>query len=174
MTRPLKEMKNFLKEVPIFSELDDQALDFLAKKASEKTYPRDSIIIRRREWGTSLLILRSGEVKVILEKKTGGEVTLSTLKKGDFFGELSLLDGKARSATVIAMEDSTIVEIEKEVLKEMFKSSGFSFKFLEEIAGRFRNTDDSIRKFADRVCSDAYTSLDEILKSQLESAKIFF
>ena len=79
-------MKEFLKEVSIFSELGDEELDLLARVAHEKIYPKNSFIVRKGEAGASLFLIRSGEVKIVLEKPTGGEVSLTTLGKGSFFG----------------------------------------------------------------------------------------
>jgi len=70
----------------------------VARTAHERFYPKNSHIVRKDEAGTSLFLIRSGEVKVVLEEAAGGEIPLSILDKGSFFGEMSLFDGRPRSA----------------------------------------------------------------------------
>jgi signal-transduction protein with cAMP-binding, CBS, and nucleotidyltransferase domain len=67
-------MKDFLRQITIFSGLNDEELDFLAKAASQREYPKDSYIVREDELGISLFIIRSGAADVVLEKSTGKAV----------------------------------------------------------------------------------------------------
>ena len=155
--------------------MNDQELDLLVKVAHEKCYPKDSYIVRKDDAGTSLFLIRSGKVKIVLEKPTGGEVSLSTLGKGSFFGEMSLFDEKPRSATVVAQEDTTIVEIRREAfLQQITKSPEISLKILAEMAGRIRSTDETVKELADKVYREAYTSLEETLNAKLRSAETIY
>ena len=127
-------MKEFLKEVSIFSELNEQELDLLAKVSHIRNYPRNNFIVRKGEAGTSLFLIQSGEVNIVLEKTTGNDVIISTLGKGSFFGEMSLFDGRPRSATVVAQRDSTIVEIKRDDFLELItKSPEIPLKVLVEM-----------------------------------------
>ncbi|KHE93823.1 MAG: cyclic nucleotide-binding domain-containing protein [Candidatus Scalindua rubra] len=162
-------MKEFLKEASIFTELNEEELNFLAKTAHEKFYPKDSFIVRKDEAGTSLFIIRSGEVKIILDDVSGGEIPLTILGKGSFFGEMSLFDGRPRSATVIALKDTTAVEISREdFLQQITRSPEIALKIVAEMAYRFRHTDDTIKAFASKVSSEAYANIEKILSAQLE------
>ncbi len=168
-------MKEFLKEVSIFSKLNDEELNLLIKTTHEKFYPKDSFVVRKDDAGTSLFLIRSGEVKIVLEEATGGEIPLSMLGEGSFFGEISLFDGRPRSATVIAQKDTTIVEISREdFLQQITTSPEIALKILVEMASRFRRTDETIRAFAGKVSREAYINLEKILTAQLESAKTIF
>jgi CRP-like cAMP-binding protein len=168
-------MKSFLRDISIFSELNDEELDLLAETAREKKYEKNSTIVREGEASASLFIIRSGAVNVVLEKETGGEVHLSTLRQGSYFGEMSLFDESTRSATVTAQEDTTVVEISREdFLQQITKSPRIALKILSEMSCRFRRTDETVKVFADRVSREAYINLEKILNTQLESAKLIF
>ncbi len=171
--RMMKEsLKEFLKKASIFSTLNDKELDLLARNAHERVYPKNSYIIRKGEVGTSLFLIRSGEVKVILEKDTGDNVDLSILGRGNFFGEMSLFDVRPRSATVVAEADTTVIEICREdFLQEITKSSEISLKVLAEMASRFRHTDETVKEFDDKVHKKDFRTLEEIIRDQQEYAK---
>jgi CRP-like cAMP-binding protein len=168
-------MKEFLKEVSLFSELNDEELDLLARAAHEKVYPKNSFIVRKGEAGTSLFLIRSGEVKIVLEKTKGGEVPLTTLGKGSFFGEDSLFNDRPRSATVVAQEDTSIVEIRREdFLKKLTKSSEIASKVIAEMSNKLICTEEALKEIADKVYNGERTNLEENLRTQLESAKTIF
>ena len=83
-------MKDFLSQIPIFSGLDDEELEFLARVCSQREYPKDTYIIRKDEPGLSLFIVRSGVVDVVLEQSPGPSIPISTLRSEEYFGEISL------------------------------------------------------------------------------------
>ena len=109
------EKSEFLKSVPLFSELDDDTLIKLSKTGSIKSYGKDSIILSESDAGSALFVLVSGKVKIsrISSEESGKEVILSILNPSDFFGEMALLDGLSRSATVTAMDESTVFIIQR-------------------------------------------------------------
>ncbi len=166
-------MKTFLKEVSIFSELTGRELDSLAGSARESAFPKNSNIIQRGETGTSLFLVHSGKVNVFLLDATGVDVLISTLGRGSFFGEMSLFDGGPRNATVVAKEDTTIVEINKEdFIQQLTLSPKIALKLLTEIAKRFRQTNDTVREYAVRLYSETHINKDnyeKLLKIQNES-----
>ena len=88
-------LKNeLLKGVDLFSALDDVQLEVVAKMVIEKTYRKGEVILMEDDDSNqSLFIISKGEVKVVLTAEDGREAILATLKEGDFFGEMSLLDG---------------------------------------------------------------------------------
>ena len=168
-------MKNFLRQIPIFSGLDDDELDFLARVASQREYPKDSYIIREDEPGLSLFIVRSGVVDVILEQPDATPVTLSTLRSHEFFGEMSLFDGKPRSATVVAREHSTIVEITRDILlTKISKHPDIALKILAQMSQRIRRSDEIVKQFADRIYGDVSQKFEDKLAVELDSVKTLY
>jgi CRP-like cAMP-binding protein len=96
--------------VDIFSPLTDAERDFLAGSLHCATFGRGEEIIRQGEQGDSLFIIRRGRVEVLVA--SGGEQeVVDTLGVGNVFGEMSLLTGAPRSATVRAVEDTEVVPV---------------------------------------------------------------
>jgi CRP/FNR family cyclic AMP-dependent transcriptional regulator len=164
--------KEFLKGISIFSGLNDEELDILAQATSEKHVRVGERIVTQGEAGDSLLLIRSGQVKIVLQPSSGEEIPLSMLGPDEFFGEMSLFDQQPRSATAIALLPSQIVEIHREpFLSEMQGSPEIALKILSEISHRMRNTDTMVRSFADKVSTEALGSLEGVLKERLEAVE---
>lgn len=100
-----------LSKVSLFSSLEDEQLKQIASITIEKSYRKNEVIFHENDSGSALFILRSGMVKISLVDPNGKEAILKMLYENDFFGEMSLLDGHFRSATVIAMEDCKALSI---------------------------------------------------------------
>ena len=114
----------FLKNVPIFSELNDDTLIKLSQLGTLKSFEKDSIILSEQDAGSALFVMVSGKVKVarVSNDDKSKEVILTLLNPSDFFGEMALLDGLARSATVTSIEDSQVFIIQRNDFLDLFKS----------------------------------------------------
>jgi CRP/FNR family cyclic AMP-dependent transcriptional regulator len=144
-------LKNdLLKGVDLFSALDDAQLDTLASMIIEKGYKKAEIILMEDDDSSqSLFIIAKGEVKVVLTAEDGREAILASLKEGDFFGEMSLLDGEPRSATVRAVEDSRLLTIRREdFLAAMRKQPDLALTLLGEMSRRQRKSNRQISSLA--------------------------
>ena len=95
-----------LRGVPLFSGMTDRALDAIGDLAGDATFDVDDDLVRQGEPGDSFLILRSGSAQVLKD----GE-PIRRLGPGDFLGEISLIDGGPRTATVRATEPISAVVI---------------------------------------------------------------
>ncbi len=95
-----------LRSIPLFASIAIEDLQDLSKKLVEKLYSKGEMILKKDEPGSSLHIIKIGSVRIILPDKDNKDITLAHLGSGDFFGEMSLLDDKPRSAGVIAEEDT--------------------------------------------------------------------
>ncbi len=87
-----------LKSIPIFSYLNEKQLRLIVSKCKLLSRPKGSVILRQDEESCDLYYIIDGDVKISLVHDDGREVVLDMLRKGDFFGELSFIDGKMRSA----------------------------------------------------------------------------
>lgn len=135
------EKVEFLKSVPIFSELKEETLSQLAQTGSVQSFSKESIILSEKEAGSALFIIISGKVKIsrVSSEDTDKEVILSILNPSDFFGEMSLLDGLERSATATAMEDSKIFIIQRnDFLQLLHDHPEVSITLLQEMTQRLR------------------------------------
>jgi CRP/FNR family cyclic AMP-dependent transcriptional regulator len=105
--------QELLRTVPIFSELSDVDIASLAKLTSRRSCPKDTVVFFENEEGDSFFIIVDGRIKVTILGDDGREVILSVLGRGDFFGEMALLDNEPRSATAIAVEDTELLSLHR-------------------------------------------------------------
>lgn len=138
-----------LRKINIFSDLRDREVDKLLEIVEQKNFIKDSVILTQDDLGDALFIIVSGKVKVALLGEEGKEIILSTLKEGDFFGEMSLLDGEPRSASVIALEDSSLLIMRQdEFLNQIRRSPKIALKIMVEMSKRLRWADEKIGSLA--------------------------
>ena len=102
--------RELLGRVPLFAELSASELEPIAKVAVPRTLPRGARVFHEGDPGDSCYIVRSGICRVTREHSDGRAITLANLEAGDIFGELAMLDGHTRSASVEALEDSEYVD----------------------------------------------------------------
>jgi len=140
---------DFLRNVSLFESLDQQELEALSDVAFTRTFSKDNVIILAEEEGDTLFILKKGHVKVSIVSEEGREVILSLLGPGSVFGELSLLDGKPRSANVVATEETDLLMLRRaDFLQLIYKTPQIATALLAELATRMRKTDRQIEGLA--------------------------
>jgi CRP/FNR family transcriptional regulator len=99
---------NVIKKIPLFSELSEDETDRIDQIIHKKRFSRDQIVLFEEDTANFMYIVYAGKVRVVKQNKEGREQIITIHKKNDFFGEMSLLDGKTAPATVIAHEDAVI------------------------------------------------------------------
>lgn len=140
---------DILKNIPLFSELNDRDLEKISQVASKKRYHKDNIILIEEEVGSTMFVILSGRVKISRISDDGREVILSILSDGDFFGEMSLLDGHTRSANVTAIEKSELIVIRREEFLQMLRDyPQIAINLLKELAQRIRKSDEHIKSLS--------------------------
>ena len=112
-----------LKKVDLFAPLGDNEINLLAERSSIFRYTRGEPIVRQGDTGDSLYIVRNGSVEVTVSTGKTEPVPVATMGPGGFFGEMSLLTGEPRSATVSALEETQVVVVRKEGLKIVLDSN---------------------------------------------------
>ena len=138
-----------LRLVPIFSELDDEIIEKLVSLGRIKEYDKDAIIFLENETGNAMFIIIEGKVKVSRVSDDGREVILSILDEADFFGEMALLDGQARSANIIAIEKSKLFIIQrKDFIDLLAQHPNVSVSLLQELTKRIRIADMKIKSLS--------------------------
>jgi CRP/FNR family cyclic AMP-dependent transcriptional regulator len=105
-----------LKTMPLFARLSDRELATLIPTVQHRFYPRHSFMVRANEKTNGLYVIVSGKAKVSIEDGQGREATLSLIGPSEFFGELSFIDEKPRSASVQALEPCEVLCIPKPAL----------------------------------------------------------
>jgi CRP/FNR family cyclic AMP-dependent transcriptional regulator len=115
------DLKNSLKSIPLFKELTKRDLSSLINIIHNRTYVTGEIIFHQGDPGIGLYIIREGEVEIQRENDQKVKKSLATFSKGDFFGELALVDGETRSASALAKTASRVSVIFKPDLDEFIE-----------------------------------------------------
>jgi CRP/FNR family transcriptional regulator, cyclic AMP receptor protein len=105
--------------VPLFAGLDAAGIEALARETRVRRFRRGEVIFHQSDPGEALFIVLSGQVKISLPGEMGDEAILATLRPGDFFGELALLDGAPRSATATALEATETAVLARDRFREL-------------------------------------------------------
>lgn len=130
---------NVLKELPLFTGLSKRHLRRIAEIAQESRFSAQSTIVREGTKGQIFYIILDGRVSVL-----GPRRRTIRLKAGDFFGEMSLLDGKERSATIVADTDVLTLKIARPAFMKMLKTEpSIALTMLKELATRLRALNES-------------------------------
>jgi uncharacterized membrane protein len=122
--------------VPLFTELDEQERAALAARVDVLAVPAGHILFNRNEPGDSLYVVKSGRVELFLKNDTGERILLETAGPGDFFGEISLLDGGPRTASALVTESLEALVVDRDDLDEFIRIRPAAALDLLTAAGR--------------------------------------
>jgi CRP/FNR family transcriptional regulator, cyclic AMP receptor protein len=125
-----------LSEVPFFALLDDQERAALAERVDTISKPAGTALFNYGDPGGSLYIVRDGEVEIFFKNDTGERIVLETARTGDFFGEISLLDGGPRTASAQVTKDLRAVVVDRGDLEEFLRVRPAAAMELLTAAGR--------------------------------------
>lgn len=143
------DIVELVRAVPIFSDLDDQQIKKISEIGIHRKYQKNGIIFLEEEEGAALFIIISGKVKVVRTDDEGREVILSILGPGDFFGEMSILDGLPRSATVVSLDSSELFMIHRRDFYHLLeKAPQVAIALLRELTARLRKSDEQIKSLS--------------------------
>ncbi len=148
-----------LKKIPIFSGLNSQELKRLGNLARVHRAEKNQLIFQKQTVGSHLFVVLNGKIKIFSEMAIAGKKkAFAYLERGDFFGEMSLLDAKGRSLSAVALEDTELLTISRaEFQRLLTKDSKFMLKILQTLCDRLRHANDEIesltfRSLYGRVC----------------------
>jgi len=143
-----------LKAVPFFTQLSDHELDLVRAVATEKTYPKNAVVLTEGEAGDSLYMIQAGKVKVFIGDEEGREIILKILGPGSFFGEMSMIDKQPRSASVTTLETSTFLVLQHTAFEKCVEQAPTIGNMVMQIlAQRVREAD---RKIGTLALMDVY------------------
>ncbi len=138
-----------LQKVPLLASIPSAELAPLAQLTRERRYAKGSMILMQGEPGDALYLIADGQVKVVLVGEDGREVILSVLGPGSFFGEMSLLDDEPRSAHVVAMSETLLLQLRREDFQARLRNSPeVAIGLMRELSRRLRRADDTIGSLA--------------------------
>jgi hypothetical protein len=137
-----------LTKIDLFKPLSELDISILADSSSILRYTRGESIVSQGDMGDSLFIIHSGSVEVTLRTGKNDPVPVANLAAGACFGEMSLLTGEPRSATVSALEETQVVVVRKDGLKTIFESNPSLMEPLSEMLAKRQSELDASRKAA--------------------------
>jgi hypothetical protein len=120
MSIELSERIAFLKKIHLFYGLEDDALKDVAEELEEVPYSKDSVVVKQDAPADTFYIIYKGSVRIV-RRQDGGEIQLARLVKYDYFGELALVSNRPRSATVTALEETTLLVLSRDDFKKLFR-----------------------------------------------------
>ena len=134
-----------LSKIKLLENISDKELDILSANGSLLNFKSGEQIIDRNSENKDVLFVVSGSVRVVNYSNSGREIAFAKFTVGDFFGEISAIDGKPRSANVVSIEDCTLVSVRREVfINFLNNNSQVLFKILERFTEIIRVSDERI------------------------------
>jgi CRP/FNR family transcriptional regulator, cyclic AMP receptor protein len=125
-----------LRKVSLFSSLDKKELETLAHLVKERRYSGGTTIVQSGQAGHGLYVITDGAVSVRKDGKT-----VAHLGPGDFFGEMSVLDGGPRTADVVADRDTECLTlVDWDIRPVLMANAGLTYKMLLDVVRRYRGS----------------------------------
>ncbi|MFN2542522.1 MAG: DUF1003 domain-containing protein [Chthoniobacterales bacterium] len=135
-----------VRAVPLFASLDKQAARRLCEFLSIKDYQAETTVFRNREVGDSMYLIDTGKVRISITDADGHGVTLAELGPGDFFGEMSMLDRRGRSADATVTENARLAKLTRQdFLSFIVSDPRIALEMLTSLTARLRRTDELLR-----------------------------
>jgi CRP-like cAMP-binding protein len=131
----MSDHDHMLASVPLFAKLPKKTLDRLARIVTERQFPAGTDIVNEGEVGAGFFLITDGAVEVLSKDRQ----RLNALKQGDYFGDMALLDGRPRSATIRATEPTTCLVMSRwDFMAEVRQNPDIALELLAEMSERVR------------------------------------
>jgi CRP/FNR family cyclic AMP-dependent transcriptional regulator len=155
-----------LHHISILTDLDSEALNTLHRKAIKKTYSKNTILFSKGDQTDALYTIQKGKVKAVVMDEEGKEMVLNIHGPGDSFGEIALIDGLPRSATIITLEPVEVLIINrKDFLEVLNDNPRLAITLMKMILHRLRL---ATEKIEDLVFKDVYGRIASLLLQMAE------
>ena len=156
MSQPVTQMTlEALRSVPLFASLDDEAAKDLRNLLSDQIVPQDTRLFKQGDNGDAMYLIESGRVRISLRDADKQEVTLAELAQGDFFGEMSIIDGRQRSADARVIEDARLAILSRTAFLSFVRTNpDVALEMLSALTDRLRRTDELLRSRVSRNANE--------------------
>jgi len=156
MSQPATQMTlEALRSVPLFASLDDTAATELRSLLSDKKVPQNTRLFKQGDQGDAMYLIESGKVRISIRDEDDHELTLAELAQGDFFGEMSIIDGRQRSADARVIEDAQFAVLSREAFLSFVRTSpDVALEMLSALTDRLRRTDELLRSRVSRNANE--------------------
>jgi len=146
---PTSDRRNFLRNVPLFAEMDNDELEKLAGDLKRRFFAAGQTIFYQGDPGHAVYIIESGQVRIYVHGEEGQEVSVVIYGPGDLFGEMSLLDQKPRSATAAVMEDSVLLAMSADdFYRHLRQSHQLALNLMLALSTRLRQANEAVESLA--------------------------
>jgi CRP/FNR family transcriptional regulator, cyclic AMP receptor protein len=136
-----------LGRVPLFAELSRQELEQVVSVAIPRSFPKGVRVFHEGDDSDACYVVRSGDLRVTREHSDGRAIALATLNSGDFFGELAMLDGGARSASVETLSDAELLALPAIDMRRVIAAHGeIAAKLIVALTRRLRETNERVAR----------------------------
>jgi len=144
-----------LRSVPLFASLTDDAAKDLRSLLAEQDVPNNTRLFRQGDKGDAMYLIESGRIRISITDHDKKEVTLAELAQGDFFGEMSIIDGRQRSADARVIEDSRLAILSRQAFLSFVRANpDVALEMLNALTNRLRRTDELLRSRVSRNVND--------------------
>lgn len=144
-----------LRSVPLFASLDDEAANDLRNLLEVKDAPNGMPLFRSGDKGDALFLIENGRIRISVNDADGNEVTLAELARGDFFGEMAIIDGNPRSADATVVEPARLAVLSREnFLSFVHRKPDVALRMLSAVTHRLRRTDELLRQRVSRNANE--------------------
>jgi CRP/FNR family cyclic AMP-dependent transcriptional regulator len=171
-----QDLSDSLKNFDWFNGLPDEVLAALVQKVRKRVLGRDEILFRKGDVGDSLFIILSGWVKIVTQDEQGDEVVLNQVGTGEIIGEMALLDYEPRSAGVVALENTSTLELSREDFMETLNGyPELALSIILNLISRLRHNTSYIEQITDmsrRVARGDYSFIGEAQPAQARGEKM--
>lgn len=156
MSYPASQMTlEALRSVPLFASLDDHAAKELRSLLREKTVPQNTALFHQGDQGNAMYLIESGRVRISIRDEDEQELTLAELAQGDFFGEMSIIDGRQRSADARVLEEARLAVLSRDdFLRFVRTKPDVALEMLSALTDRLRRTDELLRSRVSRNANE--------------------
>jgi CRP/FNR family transcriptional regulator, cyclic AMP receptor protein len=135
----------YLSRIRLFAGIDPSVAEKLESRARRRSFRRGEVIFHKGDPGATLYIILSGQVKIVLPSEGGEEAVLGVLDEDEFFGELSLIDGRPRSATIMATQPTEALVLHRDEFIAFLEVNPLvSIDLLHTLCQRLRETDEFV------------------------------
>lgn len=142
-----ESIAELISSVPLFANLEPAEIERIADVAVPRAFPANSMVFREGDHSDACYVVRSGLFRVTREYPDGRAITLATLTPGDFFGELAMLDGEVRSASVESVERGELVALPaNDMLSLLERNPEITVKVATALTRRLREANERISR----------------------------
>jgi CRP/FNR family transcriptional regulator, cyclic AMP receptor protein len=148
-TSPADRGRKLLEKCTLFSSLDEKARRDITAYAMPRSFAAGASICRFGDHGDSMMVVVVGTVRISRPASRGKEIILADFGSGELFGEIALLDGKPRSANVVALTDCELMFLERQnVISFLGRNPAARMKLMEMLCARIRRSDERMSDIA--------------------------